>query len=636
MTFFHSKENLFYFLIILFCLLQTSLIKSQEIKFGDEIYNFIYIQNQIIGINDQEDDYNIYYFDEITSTKTIKDNYSEIKYNKNIIKIDDSYFLIVGFDNNGNFRYIRNNLSDSTDKISSSVINQNIISSNIDKYNLLCLSKEKCFIFFVGLNSNFYIYKLELEYSNGSPQEIRIPDDISNMGDGYSKDSIQCESSNRGNILLCICSWKRNNDDWKNKYLYINVENNEENSSDTICQGDKCFLGSIKKVDDSANKYLICYEQTKDSNKISIYCRYYYIKNKLISPDEELTELITLEGLTAIYERPLFINIYKNTIIIENDFTAAGSQFAILILSSLDFKITMRSNAIINYKSTKIVFNNDINYYIPFYREDMLKTDTYISNKSFMTCSNKEYFMIGNEQSIEVDLFKDQIGFKIGFSLDSGIKIYKENDNTNLNFNKNFISIQNVKYTLNKTIDYGILNNYYAFAYGTDIFSSFSLICQMKVIICHKTCKNCSSELTPTSTNDQCNECDLKNYFPIYAEKRLSPNEFNCYSLDDYRIAQCYLYNNEFFPCHYSCKSCKDSNSCNFCKEGFYFKANENNAIIFNDKCYDSIPDSYYYEINANIKVTNGIIKSVYKPCFKTCKSCSGPGNYEANSCNSC
>ena len=636
MTFFQSKENLFYFLIILFCLLQTSLIKSQEIKFGDGIYNFIYIKNQIIGINNQEDDYNIYYFDEINSNKAIIGNYTEIKNNKNIIKIDDDYFLIVGFDNNGNFRYIRN-LLNSSDIISYSVITQNIISSNIDKYNLLCLSKEKCFMFFVGLNSNFYIYKLELEYSNGSPQEIRIPDDISNMGDGYSKDSIQCESSNRGNIILCICSWKRSNDDWKNKYLYINVENNEENSSGTICPGDKCYLGSIKKVDDSANKYLICYEQTKDSNKISVYCKYYYIKNKQISSDEELTELITLEGLTAIYERPLFINIYKNTIIIENDFTAAGSQFAILILSSLDFKITMRANAIVSYKSTKIVFNNDINYYIPFYKDDMLKSETYISKKSFMTCSNKEYFMIGNEQSIEVDLFKEQINSKIGFSLDSGIKIYKENDN--LNFNKNFITIQNAKYTLNKIIDYGILNNYYAFAYESNmpnIFNSFSLICQMKVIICHKTCKNCSSELTPTSTNDQCNECDLKNYFPINIEKRNSPNGFNCYSLNDSRIAQYYLYEVEFYKCSESCKSCNNSYSCNLCKEGYYFKATKDNTIIFNDKCIANIPDSYYLDFDANIKVGNEIIRSVYKPCYKTCKSCSGPGDYDSNSCTSC
>ena len=620
MKFFHSKVNLFYFLISVFYFLKSSLVYSQTLEFGVGTYNIIYIRNQIIGINDSENDYNIYYYNETKNERVIIDNYSDIKTNKNIFKMDDNYFLISGFDDSDNFIYIIKNMSDLNSQFYFIIDEQNIKPHNIDKYNILSFSEQTFFMFFAGQDNNFYIYRID----NGNLQIINIPDEISTFGNGYSKYSIQCESSNNGVILFCICIWKRSNNEWENKYFYYNSNYYSVNQ---ICGGN-CFSANIKKVDDSQNKYLICYE-SNDISKLSIKCNYYYIiTNNIVRKDkEEFTELIGLnipQSETIDYERPLFINIYNNSIFIENDFYVGGSHFAILFLSSLDFKITMRMNAIFSHISTKIFFNNDIDYYIPFYIVDNNQIKTKIEKKSFIECSNKDYFMIGNTQSIELDLFNNEqvLSKTIKFSLDTGNIIYKENN----------------IYKLNKTIENGILKNYYSLGQMiSDTFSSFSLICQINVIICYKTCKNCSSEFTPTSTVNQCTECDLINYFPIYIEKRDNPHGFNCYSLNDDKISQYYLYEKEYFmPCNDSCKSCNNSYSCNLCKDGYYFKAYKNNTIIFNDKCMNYIPDSYYLDFDANIKVENEIIKSVYKPCYKTCKSCNGPGNYSANSCTSC
>ena len=48
------------------------------------------------------------------------------------------------------------------------------------------------------------------------------------------------------------------------------------------------------------------------------------------------------------------------------------------------------------------------------------------------------------------------------------------------------------------------------------------------------------------------------------------------------------------------------------------------------------MPESYYFDYDANIKVGNETIKSVYRPCFHTCKYCIGNGTYTSNACTSC
>ena len=69
-------------------LLKLSSINNFEL--GEGNYKVIYIQQKIIYINSSEDDYNIYYHDE---TNIINLHYyTDIKKNKDIVKIDEEYF----------------------------------------------------------------------------------------------------------------------------------------------------------------------------------------------------------------------------------------------------------------------------------------------------------------------------------------------------------------------------------------------------------------------------------------------------------------------------------------------------------------------------------------------------------------
>ena len=633
MLFFQTKGYQFHFLIII-CLLKKSLITSEEINFGQGKYNFIYIQDKIIGIKNSTDDFNIYYYDETEKINKIIGNYSGIISNKDIIKKDNDYFIIVGFDGDNKFKYIINKFPELTVQKNEIVSEVNIDPPNTIKFNFLCLSSNQiCFMSFIQ-NSNFNIYKIELDSSKS--YEINIQNDNSlNVESGYLKNNIQCESSKDGDFLFCILSWNKGSE-WLNKYVYLNAEENPTITNGIICQYN-CFLGNIKRVDDSENKYLICYEQLSN-NKINIYCQYYYIQNDGVKKDGNPTNITELQvGINSPYEKPLSIYLYKNSILIENYFISGSGYVGVLVISSLDLKISMKISKISNCRSTGSFFNNDIYYYNVYYNSE---SETFITKGSFYTCSDKEYFIKNNEQSISLDdLFNDKVGKYFGFSLKSGIKISE--NNIYLNFDDNsFNEIKSGKnYKLNKEIENGILNNNY-YSYGefavNNFMNTFSLICQMKVIICYKTCKNCNSNLVPNSANHYCTECDLTDYFPITKEKTNNPNGYNCYSPTDEKVSNYYLDNKAFLPCDYSCKSCNNSNSCNFCKEEFYFKAYENNTIIFEDKCTNKIPESYYLDFDANIKVQNEIIKSVYKPCYKTCKSCIGPGKETENSCTSC
>ena len=634
----HKYYQVIYFIQILF------LVKAEiNYELGEGSYSVIYIQQKIIYIKSTSDDNNIYYHDEVIADSLT--SYPTIKNNKDIIKIDENYFSIVGFDDENYFSYVTYKLStDGTlgqPEYNGVKINRNIKYSKIIHYNFRCTSITLCILSLIegtDSNTNFHIFLINL---NSETSEEKVIPSLNFEYEYYNKKNIQCEFFHDGNNFLCIINGEKNAyNNWINYYL-LGKKDSSSVVAKQICVGGNCFLGNIIKVDNSSNKMLFCYE-TINNQIISIICQYYKYENNILSIENSV-EVTKLKGKDPNYERPLILQIYKNSLFIEGDFIS-GSSSGILIMSSLDFKINVKSNENMNNEiKTSCFFNNDKFYYILHIKLEGLINFSILQKKNFISASNEqynEYTMMSNNQEKEInELFSSLKNYTVGFSLDNSNNIYKDGkilDFDNNQFQK--ILDDNSKYKLVKKIENGILYNYYYFGtiLNNDIFSSFSLINQMKVIICYKTCSKCNSEIISTSNNHSCSECE-KDYHPINDEKNKNPNSFNCYSSTDKEVSKYYLKNNVYLSCHYSCATCKDDKSCNSCIEGYYFKLDKNGDILYNEKCLDTVPESYFFDYNANIKVSDEIyIKSVYKPCYNTCKSCSGQGNYENNACITC
>ena len=622
----HKYYQVIYFIQILF------LLKSAEINYdlGEGEYAMIYIKQKIIYIKSTSDDNNIYYHDESSSTSL--GSYPTIKNNKDIIKIDEDYFSIVGFDDENYFSYVTYKLSAEgtlgLPEYNDAKINRNIKYSKIIHYNFRCTSNILCILSLIegtDSNSKFHIFLINL--NSESSEEKNIPS-LNFENEYYNKNNIQCEFFHDGNNFLCIAyGSKYQNINWINYYL-LGKKDSASVEAKQICVGGNCLLGNIIKVDNSSNKLLFCYETI--NNQIIIMCQYYKFEKNQLSFDNSVEVTKLRAGKDPNYERPLILQIYKHSLFIEGDSLSDSNQ-GFLIMSSLDFKISVKSNENINNEiKTSCFFNNDNYYYILHIKSEGLSHYSILQKKNFISASNEqynEYTMMSNNQEKEInELFGSLKNYVVGFSLDDSNSIYK--DDQILNFDNNqFYDIDNSKYKLVKKIDNGILYNYYYFGIilTNDIFSSFSLINQMKVIICYKTCSKCNSEISSTSNNHSCSECE-KDYHPINEEKNKNPNSFNCYSSTDKEVSKYYLKNNVYLSCDYSCATCKDDKSCNSCIEGYYFKLDKNGEILYNEKCLDTAPQSYFFDY----------IESVYKPCYYTCKSCSGEGKYDKNACITC
>ena len=626
-----SKSYFFSFLIQLIFLLKFTLITSdfRDINL-EQPYNFkaILIKKGIVYIADDKTDNRILNQD---SSSIEIGSYSEIQEKKEITKINDYNFVITGFGGEI-FKYTKINWQNSALAQSPVKPIGAISSSSFEKYNFVCTSLEKCFFTSIdNNNNNLVIYRINLD-SVAIEESLEISQNFGNPN------FFQCDFSSNGQNFFCIANWG-SSPPFVNKYYYGNIENNEIPSA-TDFGNRYSFSGNIKKVDD--NKYLICYEETVSAP--SIKCQYYNIKSN-IPYREDSIEIDKLSTVNGVHTKPLILNIYKSSIFILNDYELINvyNPYSILILASIDLKLSINKNVATDNKPINSfqIFNDD-NYYYYFYSKETSDIiNTKIERKSFLSSRAEDKIKITKDNdNIEMDLFVGQQGKKIGFSL-NGFKILKDGED-NLNFNDKNLEVieQGSSYTLKKNVDNGIFNSYYFFAKTSGSSSnidSFSLISHLKLIICHKACEDCNEDTSPTLSNQFCTECDLRDYFPIQSEKVNSPNGFNCYSSTDEKVSNYYLYNKKaFYPCHYSCKSCKNDYSCDFCIEGYYFKTNEDNEILFEEKCSDSIPDSYYLDFNANIAVPNGNIKAVYKPCYNTCKYCLGHGNYISNSCTSC
>ena len=622
--FLHQSKNFILFVLIqLIFLLKLSLIICFELGDDNNIYDYkaIYINKKIIYIGDDENDFVIY-----EETRNHIGSYSDIIEKKDIIKIDEDNFLITGFGSDGNFKCIKMNFQNLNNNNPIDIKIEGIKSSNIEKYNFICTSLEICFITFIdNSNKKLVIYKIKLDSGTSDGNVVIQESNIDPIN------HFQCDFSSNEENYFCVANWGSSK--FENKCYYGSIKD-QAPFYVAFFGGDSSFSGNIKKIND--NKYLVCFEETISEPYIK--CQFYNIGSDGVTPEVPV-EVRHLSSLNGMYEKPLIINIYKSSIFITNDYKLNNNlgYASYLIMTSINLKISVKKG-LYTYGSlinSFQIFNDDENYY-HFYRKGETKPE--ISKYGILDyCSENLIKLKKEETEVQMKLFNRQEGKKIYFYLNE-FKIYKD-DKDSLDFNNNHLEdITSGNYTLIKNKENGIFNSYYCIVNGAndDAISSFSLICPLKLVICYKDCEDCNEDFSSTSSNQYCTECDLENYFPIQSEKVNSPKGFNCYSVTDEKISNFYLENKAFYPCHYSCKTCINSGSCNFCRDGYYFKAKEDNTILFDEKCSDSIPDSYYLDFNANIPSQNSVIKAVYKPCYETCKFCLSSGTYMSNSCTSC
>ena len=363
--------------------------------------------------------------------------------------------MIFGIGNNNNFCYRTYNNIENPNIYQGNCLILNITSTEvyIDQFDGRYLSGTKIILSTI-IDGKFIVYRID--YQNYEIKSHIIKDnnfDIHN----YGKRNIQCDSYDAINFL-CILTYRYDN--WKLFYFRGTFESGNENVG-TICDNE-CFLGNIIKINNSNNKFLVCYQ--KDiGNLISIVCQYFSYENDklLIGIDKEI-------GRASLYsslKHPLILYISDNSILIQVDIGSDVNSNSILILSSLDFIINIQSNLIsaTNEIKTVNVFNEG-NYIFIIYEDGSTKVTRQeilncISDNSIISSNNE--ITLSNGRIKEADFKNGHNDHIIFFSLDSNIYLYKADNENKISDNdysivgtNSFIFLQkeNKKFFLGKKI----------------------------------------------------------------------------------------------------------------------------------------------------------------------------------------
>ena len=612
------------------------LLLSQQVDFDPNVNcKAILIDTKIIYIIDLDNNYNIYLYDSSQNKGnqigTIDTNYIN---HKRIIKSKRNEFIIIGLSSNDYFYYEIYEFTGSEvnlKKKGNSGFQLNTLKYFEGKY-ISDISENKIIVS-TNTNNIFKIYMIDLD--TGTYKEKKIEDSEYLNQETYFKRNIDCDSSG-GNTFFCIFCYK-GDDIWK--LFYIRGEFGATNKiSGNVC--DDCFLGNIIKENQSANRYLICYQQ-KSNSLLSIVCQYYtYSEGRLIIGNNYEVGKITGD----FYDnKPLILYKHESSILIIFNYSSNNVYFSISILCSLDLKINIIT--ILHTGKSDITMNsfNDNDYFYSLYEEtdtDNINKSTKLKMFQLKQCLTTDSIVLSDDVKVPINFGYEHSGQIITFSLDTKILLYRDIDKDIIvspNGN-NYITLENnEKFEFVKLEESGVFENYYCYMKKGKLYDFLSLICKITVTICYSSCKSCNPNKISSSEGHLCKECK-NNYYPLYADANKA--EHNCYSPSDAKVASYYLETKNskrvFSPCNSSCKTCDNDHSCKTCKDGYYFKY-ENNDIKTNDICYTSQLENYYLDYNSINKVYNGeTIRTVYKPCYDSCSSCIGEGTYDNNNCITC
>ena len=605
MLFDKTYKFLFFFAVFI---LQISAKEIGPIEIGPSNCRIIQLGDSLVYIFNKEDNNNIYKYN---LTEPIATYSSAIKLNKDILKINDNKYIIIGVDNSYNF-YIDTfdfptSRTPTSKKTSLTFSELKQLEGRIVNENILFLYGIEKFSY------NLILYKIDL--SGGSPQQLTGPNDLY----GTNR-NIQCDAMD-GSYVFCIISLTYETETEKTVWKMIYFRRDFQSIGSVInygkiCEKD-CYLGNILIISD---KYLVCYHH--EGLILSFKCQYYSFDNNnniIISKTYELGQSTMIKKI----EKPLLLRQYESSIFLISDLNSDGIRMGLLIESSLDFRINIKSYIMNNFELSLNLFivNNNLYY---FYQVESSKT-TNLWVKDFYECKT-DYLTITNEDEYYSFYNTNDNNQLITFSLDENVKLFRGGEDIGSPPN-NYITLINENYTFKKMSTPGVYINYYAYVSDGDsgVFNSYSLICPLRVVQCPESCKTCDPNKNVSPTEHYCTECN-DGYLRISGESIGST--FNCYQSDDEKIIHYYNDNGVYKRCDDSCKSCINGRSCRECEDNYYFIANNDNTINA-DIChqYDS-SDPYYLDLIDK--------KIVYKRCYQTCSTCSSGGNEASNNCLSC
>ena len=624
MVIYFKIKNIFFLFLIIF-ISRVKFIISEEKYINNVNCKTIFIDNNIIYIINSSNDNKVYKYISETNSVTLT-TYDENVNNKDLLKIDEETFAFFGFYNN-NFYYRVYKLNDPISRLYGGQMSIPYL-NKVKTYTIRCITSNKCILSMTvsDLSSEingYYVYNLD--FNENLYTIITLLPTLKSIA-LCENVNIQCSFFDENGNFFCIFSFRREGNDFLN-FLANGKVGVGMNEPKNLCSG-TCFSGNIFQTNESKDKYLVCYE--KFNYKLYIYCRYIsFEENTLLIYEEYEVGQMTAESLN---ETPLILSIYDNTIFISFDNKLINDVHSMLLISSLDFKINMLSELGLgqNCKITNF-FNNENNYYAIFEYQDR----TLIKINSFYKCKeNFEYIYFSQNEYEQVDFSIGHESEYITFSLDSLVKL-KKDDELISSFKNNFISLNEGKFNFKKIEVTNVLKNYYCYLTqnndNQNYIDKFSLICEIKLKLCYETCKSCNPDKISTLSEQYCKECN-DNYYGIQSKIENDKDGYNCYDkIDNY-----YKKDNAFYPCNYTCLTCENDNSCIKCKENYYFKVDESNQVLYDNKCFNTLPDGHYIVYDANIETTTEIINVVYKPCYSTCSSCTGYGTYESNNCILC
>lgn len=559
---------------------------------------FIQIKNSIIFILNDSNDINIYDYNQ----QSIKSYSSDISLFKDILKINEEKYVIIGLDGNYNFVYeIFDNQGSDKKEPKLKIDNGSLLK----QFEGRMISENILLLFGCLINSNnFLVHKLYLD--SGVVESYSFQ-----ANSRTTSKNIQCDGLNEKNFI-CLTSFiiDGDNSNWKMQYYQFGES---YTSIGNICERN-CKLGNILKLSD---KYLVCYHY--GDLVISIKCQYFSYENDELKISKTY-EVVQIES-SKNSDNPLLFKIFDSSIFLLTDLYFRSFNIGIMIESSIDFVINIKylfSSGQLDCKSNNIFKDSDKLFL--FYEES---TNTIVREITYSQCKTDYIIITDSDKNV---IFDNGItNQKIVFSLDENIKLYKGNELIGMTSN-NFITLNNENFVFKKLENAGVYYNYYAYALASssssEYFSSFSLICPLRVIKCPESCSNCENSVNVSPTNHLCTQC-ASNYFK--KEEDIGKASFNCYKQGEIGIENYYFDTDCFKLCDGSCKSCISATECTECVKDKYFIDNNINDNL----CYSfDSTNPYYLDYKDN--------KLIYKECYKTCATCSAGGDETHNNCHSC
>ena len=606
-----NKKIIFsFFSLILFQILLTLVQNSITQMNLSEKNSFISINEAVILVNDKIND-----IKKLEGTTIIKigthDN--SIQENKELINLNDDTFIIFGKNKDSVLYYQKINFINSLIN-SDSVIDTQINFTTTTQHHIHCNSLNNCIIALTN-NGEFLVYQINLDNNL-----INLIHQFGNNGR-----FIQCDSFSSSKIF-CIYGINGNQ-------IMYDYFDSSTSTVGNLCQGNNCIAGSVAKLDvDSEQKFLVCFQQG-----FNVICQYFDYKGDQISLNKTYNDIYNYNQFCSNENYILILTISNYSIFLKTTcFFGETAALSHTKLISLDFKIMLDLDEDgKNWERAISLFNDKKNYY-EFSLSSGSTQVYYLKIHELLQTNPIEVIYYSKTNNELYDLSSTHNDETLNIAMDPSTELYQNDVKIEVNSQSNKILINSNDNFIFGRPSRNKLTNYYCYNKATNGENAVSLVGKIELKICYNSCNKCNINEIGTISNHYCTMCN-NDYYPFLGITNSNGDNFNCYFKNSSEVSRAFFLNDAFYYCHDSCNSCENQFNCLTCRDGYYFKVDFNNELLYNDYCLNSLPYKHFFDYNANIlNKNNEAIQSVYKPCYETCSSCKTSGTIDQNNCDEC